>query len=97
MRPKHTQIETFERGMELLPLVARCLFCEWEWEGAVLEGRERALNHRLEIHPELKPKRRRPGRHLKSFRQVRLNAEDLSDINAERMKRARLVGIELID
>lgn len=94
-RPKHPNMEAFAREMDALPMTARCLFCTWEWEGTVAEGRTEALTHRLIVHPDVKPPRRRPGRHLKSFRQPRLKPEDWADVNAERARRARLTGVTI--
>ena len=95
LRPKHPQMEAHDRQMDALPVVERCLFCSWRWSGTSAEGRERAREHRLQAHPEVIVKRRRPGRHLKSFRQVKLTKEDLSDIFSERDRRAALLGIDL--
>ncbi len=78
-----------------LPVREGCLFCEWEWWGVAAEGREHYLAHRLLAHPEVQPVRRRPGRHLQSFRQAKLKPEDVEDINLERDKRARLLGIAI--
>lgn len=83
--------------MASLPIVERCLFCEWEWQGTAAEGQTEALTHRLQRHPEIKYKRPRPGRHLKGFRQPKLQADDWKEVYAERDKRARLVGIEIVD
>lgn len=81
--------------MDALPVTERCMFCNWEWQGTAAEGRTEALAHRLQAHPEVKPPRRRPGRHLKSFNQPRLKKQDWDDVFAERDKRARLLGIDL--
>ena len=83
--------------MDALPVTQRCLFCRWKWSGIAAEGREKALQHRLQAHPELVISRRRPGRHLNSFRQAKLKKEDWADVFAERDKRAWLLGIEIED
>ncbi len=81
--------------MDEMPVVERCMFCTWVWQGTAAEGRTEALQHRLEAHPEVRPARRRPGRHLNSFRQARLKGEEWADILSERDKRAKLLGIDL--
>ena len=95
MRPKHPNMEAYDRQMDALPVREQCLFCTWRWEGTAAEGRIEALTHRLQAHPEVVVKRRRPGRHLKSFRQPVLNKADWSEVYAERDKRAALLGIDL--
>jgi hypothetical protein len=35
------------------PLVARCFYCYWTFEGTVGEAREQAAEHRRRDHPEL--------------------------------------------
>ena len=95
MKPRHPNLEEMDRHFDGLPVREGCLFCDWEWWGSALEGREQYLRHRTLAHPEIKPARRRPGRHLKSFRQMRLKDEDVADILAERNKRARLLGIAI--
>lgn len=79
--------------MAALPLIQRCLFCSWIFEGTALEGRTEALTHRQKAHPEIKIARKRPPSHLKSFRQAKLTTQDMTDILAARDKRARLLGI----
>ena len=83
--------------MDALPLKTLCALCPWSYEGSALDGRERAAQHRALVHPELKVKRRRPGRHLKSFNQPKLNTQDWKEVYAERDKRAKLLGIEITD
>lgn len=83
--------------MDALPVRQSCLFCTWTWQGTALEGRTEALTHRLQAHPEVKVTRRRPGRHLQSFRQAKLTKEDKIDILSERDKRAALLGIDLTE
>ena len=97
MRPKHPNCELYDAQMDALPIVERCLFCGWMWQGTAAEGRTEALAHRLQAHPEVKVKRRRPGRHLKSFRQPVLKKEDWTDIYSERNKRAQLHGVDLAE
>jgi hypothetical protein len=77
------------------PVLSRCAFCEWTWEGPLSVGREKAVQHRLKAHPEVKPKRRRPMRNPRSYIQPELKREDVEEINAERRKRAYLIGVEI--
>jgi hypothetical protein len=76
-------------------VIERCCFCSWVYEGNAVEGRSEALAHRLSVHPEVKVRRRRPGRHLKSFRQPKLKKDDWQDIAVERTRRAYLHGLDL--
>ena len=96
MRTPTPHLDAHFAQMDELPVHQRCLFCTWEWEGTAVEGRTEALTHRLSAHPEINPPRRRPGRHLKSFRQPRLKAEDWVEVYTERDKRARLLGIDVV-
>lgn len=96
-RPHHPNVIEEQRHFDSLPILERCLHCGWVWTGTAIEGRDRALEHRLQAHPEIQPKRRRPGRHLKSFHQPNLTKADWVDINIERSKRARLNGLDLED
>lgn len=95
MRPQHPNVEEYEARMDALPLRTLCALCEWVYEGNALDGREKAIQHRLKIHPEIKPKRRPPSRNLQSFRQPRLKTEDREEIFTERDKRAKLLGIDV--
>jgi hypothetical protein len=71
-----------------------CALCGWEMYGSALESRHKAAEHRARAHPEINPKRRRPGRSLRKF-SSNLKDEDLAEIDAARIKRAKLIGIEL--
>ena len=93
VKPRHPNVEEYEARMAALPIIQRCLFCTWVYEGTALQGRTAALAHRLSAHPEIKPKRRGPSRNLKSFRQPTLKSEDRDEIFTERDRRARLLGI----
>jgi hypothetical protein len=75
-----------------LPLRAACAFCEWEYLGTAAEGREKALQHRLEVHPEARSKRRNT-RSLSSFRYRELGDEEQNEIEETRRKRMRLIGL----
>jgi hypothetical protein len=82
--------------MDALPLRTLCAFCEWSYEGSAADGRQEAVQHRLRAHPEANVKRR-PTRHLQSFRQPRLSKEHWDEVQEERSKRAWLLGIDLVD
>lgn len=94
----YTQVEYRQREAERIaaePLLLRCAFCEWSYQGTVASGPEKAAQHRLEAHPELAVERRRRTRSLKRFRAADLSEQDVAEIDAERQRRARLIGIEL--
>jgi hypothetical protein len=78
------------------PEVGRCLFCpEWVVEGTADEINLLLLEHRNQHHPEVCEgrRRRRPSRGLLlSFRQ-KLNEEQSEEIQIERSRRMRLLGI----
>lgn len=86
------RLETERR--DKMPLRSACALCEWEYLGTTAEGREQALHHRLEAHPETLKRRRPPARHLKGFRQTLLNEEEQAEVMAEKNRRARLLGID---
>lgn len=93
-RPPHPNILEFEERMDALPVKEMCLFCDWEFEGTVAEGRTAALRHRRRHH-RARCKPRRLSRNLKSFHQPKLHKEQEDEIMAERDKRAFLIGIDL--
>ena len=73
-----------------------CAFCPgWHYSGTAADGREVALQHRLELHPETLAVRRRPGPHLGRFRQPSLDPEERALIEFERQRRARANGVRL--
>lgn len=73
--------------------VGRCLFCpEWEVTGTVEEIEQFSREHRLEVHPDLKPTRRRQRANLGRWRST-ISAIDSAEIHEERTKRLRLLGI----
>jgi hypothetical protein len=51
--------EEARRNMDAQPIITRCAFCKWEYEGTAREGRELAKGHRRAHHPEVKQTRRR--------------------------------------
>jgi hypothetical protein len=56
----HTKAEYLARMAEM-PMVARCAFCGWVFEGTVAEGRALHEGHRRMHHPDAKPVRRKRG------------------------------------
>jgi hypothetical protein len=91
--PSATELREAEIAVfDSLPVTQKCMFCCWEWHGSALEGRTIALTHRLEAHPDVKPKRRRHNRSTfnPSFQ---LKPEDQDDIDLQRERRMRLLGI----
>lgn len=88
-------IDEWHALMDALEVREACLFCGWEFVGPAGDGRKHALQHRRSAHPEVKPARRRNGRHLKSFRQAPLDDDEKMELDQERFRRARLNGIEL--
>ncbi len=85
-----------QEGRDHAQSVTRCAFCDWQYAGTCIEGREAATEHRQTVHPDLRPKRRpRAFRSsLTTFRQ-NLSKEDVEEIEVERQKRARLIGLDL--
>ncbi len=84
-------------GRDAAPTVTRCAFCsDWTYVGVAKEGREAAIEHRLTVHPDLKPKRR-PRAYRSSLSTLRqnLSEQDVEEIEVERRKRALLTGVEL--
>lgn len=81
---------------DAVPTFTCCAFCpDWSYSGTAADGREAALRHRLESHPEIIPSRRRPTNHLVRFRQPVLDPEERALIEYERQRRARMHGVKL--
>ena len=77
-------------------LVTRCAFCRWRYTGTALEGRERALQHRLEHHPEARRRTRyHKGRHLARYVQPPMSREEAEEVMVEVKRRAFLNGVDL--
>ena len=95
LRVPASEYAALERAaIDALPVVTRCVFCEWTHEGTRWRSREAAAAHRAGAHPDVKPSRRRNTRSLGSFRQRRLTDEDWADINVIRDRRNRQLGID---
>jgi len=88
-------LQAEEEARDSAALLTLCAFCEWTYTGTALEGREEALQHRAEAHPQARRKRRSHNRHLSHFRQPRITVEDQEDIVKEIRKRAFLNGVDL--
>lgn len=76
-------------------LVTRCAFCRWHYTGTALEGRERAKQHRLQLHPEARASRRRNYRHLTRYIQPAMTEEDVKEVTDGIRRRAFLHGVDL--
>jgi hypothetical protein len=75
-----------------------CAFCNWSFEGPTVTARAKATEHREKKHPEIQPKRRRHNKPmLHTFRHPGMDDEHKDEIQRERMRRARLHGIEIED
>jgi len=76
------------------PAVGGCLFCPgWTAQGTVEEIEELSREHRTTVHPDLKSARRRPRANLGRWR-THLREEDSLEVEEERRRRMRLLGIE---
>jgi hypothetical protein len=80
------------------PCRTYCLFCAWQHEGTALEARQAADAHRRDHHPDAKRTRRRRSRvwptRRKDMVDPLLSPEENHEIQTERLRRARLNGIE---
>lgn len=81
--------------IEQQPLVTRCSFCAWKFQGTVAEGRAASRKHRLQKHPEAVAVRRPGRRNLTSFHQRAPDQEELAEVERERQRRAKLNGIDI--
>lgn len=95
-KPAAWRIAEQER-YDALAVVERCLFCPWSYTGTVGEGREKAAQHRREVHPEARRTRRRGPKknvpHLASFRQPQMSTEEEAEVMEEKAKRMKLLGL----
>jgi hypothetical protein len=97
VRPQvYPALEAHYQAMDLLPLRTLCAFCEWEYTGTALEARQEAYRHRSEHHPERRNTLRKQS-NLRSFRQVRMSAEQKAEIDGARTKRVRLLGLDVVE
>jgi hypothetical protein len=55
MRAEH------QAHIDASPIITRCAFCKWTYQGTALEGRELAKGHRRVHHPDAQQTRRRRG------------------------------------
>lgn len=80
------------------PLRTSCLFCDWVFIGLAGEGRQAALAHREEHHPEAAVKRPRKVRRITATwqrsdadrEQITLDAAEANRVRAEREDAERL-------
>lgn len=81
------------------PLQFSCSFCAWAFEGPLSEGMIEASQHRALEHPDAKQhtarRRKRPGVALHLVRHPDLNADEITEIEDERRRRAALHGVEI--
>ncbi len=77
-----------------MPTVGYCAFCpDWKIEGTALEVTEICREHRAELHADLPPPTRRRRANLRNWRAT-LNPEETLEVDRERARRLRLLGIE---
>lgn len=80
-------------GQEL-HTVGYCAFCpDWKIEGTAGEVSARCKEHRDELHPDLPPPTRRRRANLRNWRAT-LNPSEVLEVDKERARRLRLLGIE---
>ena len=75
-------------------VTVRCLFCPWTYVCCAGEASTIATSHRLEQHPDLRPRRRRKTR-ISWNPSFQMHPQDEAEIEAERIRRAFLNGVEL--
>ena len=74
--------------------VGYCAFCpKWKIEGPHSDVVARAREHRLTVHPDLHPPKRRRRPSLSTWRTT-INKEESVEMEQERSRRLRLLGIE---
>ena len=84
-----------EAARDAAKMRTACAFCEWVFEGTAVECREEAAAHRAQAHPEAAKKRPRSRSALHTFRHPDMDEEHRIEIQNERLKRARLHGVEI--
>lgn len=82
----------YQERVALIPLKGACLACEWTFEGLAGEVIQAQREHAREAHGI--STRKRPTRHLSSFRQPTLSDADREEIDAEIARRRRLHGLD---
>ena len=81
---------------EATETLTRCAFCpNWFHIGSAVEGRQRGLEHRREVHPEIKAKTRRTVGQLKKIRPINMSKEESDEIILARKRRAYLIGVDI--
>jgi hypothetical protein len=84
--------------LDAQPITVRCALCrQWSFTGKALLAREVAKAHRKDVHPDIKPERRKRMPHLRAFRQPDLTEQDFKEVEDERIRRAFMNGVELED
>ena len=77
-------------------VIQRCAHCpEWTFVGPASEGVAAHREHREQVHPEIKIRRRRRVSHLAHVRQRGMSKEDQQEVNTERQRRAFQNGVDL--
>ena len=97
MAVKRTMTEFGEQetaAYDAMTVQTSCAFCDWSMTGSAVESRERASQHRTDVHPDLPPRRARKTRSLRSFAQKNLRDEDWTEIRTDIAKRKFLLGID---
>ena len=74
-----------------------CAFCEWEFIGSALEGRENAAEHRSRLHPDALNSRRNRRTIRSPNKPSQMDEDHRAEIEAARRLRAYLHGVELTD
>lgn len=90
--------EMQQEWLEGMSMSFACAFCEsWTFEGGLLEGRLKADEHRASAHPEIPPyrRRRRKSAPMRSKWRADLSDEEREEVDAERRRRAGLLGVDI--
>lgn len=67
----------YQAFVDELPMVTRCVFCSWSFEGTALAGREAAAEHRAGLHPLARKVRRKRAEGVVNSRDPESRAEGL--------------------
>lgn len=77
-----------------MPVIGYCAFCpDLKFEGTASEVAELSREHRATLHPDLPPPTRRRRANLRNWRAT-LNPSEVLEVDKERARRLRLLGIE---